>query len=178
MDHKLQSNLNSFPILLLMCLGIFICLLDTTIMNIALPAIQNDLNTTLETSSWMLNTYTMTIAVLSIRENARRQVRIYNETLENEGEKRTQLLKELFGSTGENVHVEPNIRVDYGYNIFVGENFSANFDCTILDVCEVRFGDNCMLAPGGAKIICKDTIFKWLFLLKAQQAGLFQVVNR
>jgi maltose O-acetyltransferase len=82
------------------------------------------------------------------RENARRQVRIYNETLENEGEKRTQLLKELFGSTGENVHVEPNIRVDYGYNIFVGENFSANFDCTILDVCEVRFGDNCMLAPG------------------------------
>ncbi|MCT9852089.1 sugar O-acetyltransferase [Priestia megaterium] len=82
------------------------------------------------------------------RENARRQVRIYNETLENEGEKRTQLLKELFGSIGENVHVEPNIRVDYGYNIFVGENFSANFDCTILDVCEVRFGDNCMLAPG------------------------------
>ncbi|MGN7485180.1 sugar O-acetyltransferase [Priestia megaterium] len=82
------------------------------------------------------------------RENARRQVRIYNETLENEGEKRTQLLKELFGLTGENVHVEPNIRVDYGYNIFVGENFSANFDCTILDVCEVRFGDNCILAPG------------------------------
>ncbi|MFP3668875.1 sugar O-acetyltransferase [Priestia sp. SIMBA_032] len=82
------------------------------------------------------------------RENARRQVRIYNETLETEGEKRTQLLKELFGSTGENVYVEPNFRVDYGYNIFVGENFSANFDCTILDVCEVRFGDNCMLAPG------------------------------
>ncbi|MED2795818.1 MFS transporter [Bacillus wiedmannii] len=64
MDHK--SNISSFPILLLMCLGIFICLLDTTIMNIALPAIQKDLNTTLETSSWMLNTYTMTIAVLSI----------------------------------------------------------------------------------------------------------------
>ena len=82
------------------------------------------------------------------REYARRQVRIYNETSETEGEKRTQLLRELFGSTGENVYIEPNIRVDYGYNIFVGENFSANFDCVILDVCEVRFGDNCMLAPG------------------------------
>ncbi|MFE4030307.1 maltose acetyltransferase domain-containing protein [Priestia sp. YIM B13551] len=82
------------------------------------------------------------------REYARRQVRIYNETSETEGEKRTQLLRELFGSTGENVYMEPNIRVDYGYNIFVGENFSANFDCVILDVCEVRFGDNCMLAPG------------------------------
>lgn len=82
------------------------------------------------------------------REYARRKVRIYNETSETEGEKRTQLLRELFGSTGENVYIEPNIRVDYGYNIFVGENFSANFDCVILDVCEVRFGDNCMLAPG------------------------------
>ncbi|MCF8891227.1 sugar O-acetyltransferase, partial [Priestia megaterium] len=55
--------------------------------------------------------------------------------------------KSLFGSTGENVYVEPNIRVDYGYNIFVGENFFANFDCVILDICEVRFGDNCLLGP-------------------------------
>ncbi|MCM3772464.1 MULTISPECIES: sugar O-acetyltransferase [Priestia] len=82
------------------------------------------------------------------RENARRQVRIYNETLETEGNKRTKLLKELFGYTGENVYMEPNIRVDYGYNIYVGENFFANFDCVILDVCKVRFGDNCLLGPG------------------------------
>ncbi|MEH7158765.1 sugar O-acetyltransferase [Neobacillus drentensis] len=84
----------------------------------------------------------------SEREEARRKVRIYNQTLETEGEKRKKLLMELLGSTGENVYMEPNIRVDYGYNIHAGENFYANFDCTILDVCEVRFGDNCMLAPG------------------------------
>lgn len=82
------------------------------------------------------------------RENARRLVRIYNQTLETEGDKRTKLLKELLGSTGENVYMEPNIRFDYGYNTLVGENFYANFDCVILDVCEVRIGDNCMLAPG------------------------------
>ncbi|MDP1442884.1 maltose acetyltransferase domain-containing protein [Priestia megaterium] len=82
------------------------------------------------------------------REHARRQFRIYNETLESEDNKRIKLLKGLFGSTGENVYVEPNIRVDYGYNIFVGENFFANFDCVILDICEVRFGDNCLLGPG------------------------------
>ncbi|MET3688006.1 maltose O-acetyltransferase [Priestia megaterium] len=82
------------------------------------------------------------------REHARRQVRIYNETLESEDTKRTELLKDLFGSTGENVYVEPNIRVDYGYNIFVGENFFANFDCVILDICKVSFGDNCLLGPG------------------------------
>ncbi|ADU32239.1 sugar O-acetyltransferase [Evansella cellulosilytica] len=82
------------------------------------------------------------------RENARRLVRLYNQTLETDGEKRVELLKELLGATGENVYMEPNIRFDYGYNTYVGENFYANFDCTILDVCEVRFGDNCMLAPG------------------------------
>jgi EmrB/QacA subfamily drug resistance transporter len=57
---------NSMKIVLLMCLGTFICMIDSTIMNITLPAIQADLNTSLETSSWMLNVYTMTIAVLAI----------------------------------------------------------------------------------------------------------------
>lgn len=32
------------------------------------------------------------------------------------------LLKELLGSTGENVYMEPNIRSDYGYKTYVGEN--------------------------------------------------------
>ena len=86
--------------------------------------------------------------LLKEREEARCKVRIYNQTLETEGAKRTELLKELLGSTGENVYMEPNIRFDYGFNTYVGENFFANFDCTILDVCEVRFGDNCMLGPG------------------------------
>lgn len=86
--------------------------------------------------------------LIKARNDARRKVRIYNETAETEGEKRTKLLKELLGSTGENVYMEPNIRFDCGYNTHVGKNFFANYDCTILDVSEVHFGDNCMLAPG------------------------------
>ena len=82
------------------------------------------------------------------RLNARRLTRIYNQTLETDGASRTQLLKELFGSTGENIYIEPTFRCDYGYNIHVGENFYANFDCVFLDVCEIRIGDNCLIAPG------------------------------
>src|SRR5690625_4196742 len=82
------------------------------------------------------------------RKEARRKVRIYNQTLETDEEKRVEILKELLGSTGENIFMEPNIRFDYGYNTHVGENFYANFDCTILDVCEVRIGEHCMLGPG------------------------------
>ncbi len=61
-----MAEKGGMKIVLLMCLGIFVCMLDSTIMNITLPAIQNDLKTTLETSSWMLNVYTITIAVLAI----------------------------------------------------------------------------------------------------------------
>ncbi|WP_270353838.1 MFS transporter [Bacillus velezensis] len=61
MDQK-----KGLKIVFLMCLGIFLCMIDTTIMNIALPAIQSDLNTSLEKMSWILNIYTMSIAVFAI----------------------------------------------------------------------------------------------------------------
>lgn len=86
--------------------------------------------------------------LMNERTSARKMTREYNETTEEEWDKRSSLIKKLFGSAGKNVGVEPKFRCDYGYNIHVGENFFANFDCTILDVCEVRIGDNCMLAPG------------------------------
>lgn len=36
------------------------------------------------------------------------------------------------------------INFDYGYNIFVGENFYVNFNCIFLDVSMIEIGDNCM----------------------------------
>ena len=39
---------------------------------------------------------------------------------------------------------------DYGFNIEVGKNFYANYNCTILDVGKVTIGDNCMFAPNVA----------------------------
>jgi len=82
------------------------------------------------------------------RLNARRLTRLFNATLETEHERRIELLKQLLGATGEHFYIEPTFRCDYGYNIYVGENFYANFDCIMLDVCEIRIGDNCLLAPG------------------------------
>lgn len=63
-------------------------------------------------------------------------------------EERRAMVKDLFGSTGHNITVEPSLRVDYGYNIHVGEEFYANFNCVFLDVCPIRIGDNAMLGPG------------------------------
>lgn len=82
------------------------------------------------------------------REVARRYMREYNTTLETDYSLRYEILSKLFGSIGKAATVEPTFKCDYGYNIHVGENFYANFDCVILDVCEVRIGINCFLAPG------------------------------
>ncbi|PLR69526.1 MULTISPECIES: maltose acetyltransferase domain-containing protein [Bacillaceae] len=82
------------------------------------------------------------------RTRARKMTRLFNQSIETDDDTRTSLLKQLFGTTGENIYIEPMFRCDYGYNIHVGENFYANFDCVILDICKVTIGDNCMLAPG------------------------------
>jgi len=50
------------------------------------------------------------------------------------------------GSVGENIYIEPPFRCDYCY-IHVGNNFYANSNCVFLDVCEIRIGDNCFIAP-------------------------------
>jgi maltose O-acetyltransferase len=88
------------------------------------------------------------VELVKDRLNARRLTRLFNQSIETDDEQRKELLTELFGSTGNNYYVEPSFRCDYGYNIHVGENFYANFDCVFLDVCEIRIGDNCFIAPG------------------------------
>lgn len=76
---------------------------------------------------------------------ARSQSQIINQA--ESAELRSQLLKETFGRTGKKIYMEPVINFDYGYNIFVGENFYANFNCTFLDVSTIEIGNNCMFAP-------------------------------
>lgn len=60
---------------------------------------------------------------------------------------RNKLVKELFGASGQQLHVELPFACDYGCNIFVGENFYANFGLVILDVAPVVIGKNCMIGP-------------------------------
>ncbi|SDI66377.1 sugar O-acetyltransferase [Alteribacillus bidgolensis] len=82
------------------------------------------------------------------RLHARKLTRLFNETTETEESRRTELLNELLGDAGENVYIEPPFRCDYGYNISVGDNFFANFDCVFLDVCKIYIGNNCLMGPG------------------------------
>jgi maltose O-acetyltransferase len=77
---------------------------------------------------------------------ARRILFAYNHSHPDETEKRRQLLAQLFRSEV-GCYLEPTFQCDYGYNIRFGENFYANFNCVILDVCLVTLGNNVFLAP-------------------------------
>ncbi|MGM0421076.1 MAG: maltose acetyltransferase domain-containing protein [Bacillota bacterium] len=82
------------------------------------------------------------------RLQARRLTRLYNQTREDELEKRKEIIQELLGKAGKNYFIEPTFRCDYGYNIQIGDNFYMNFDCIMLDVCEIKIGANCQIGPG------------------------------
>ncbi|WP_440961838.1 sugar O-acetyltransferase [Paenibacillus nitricinens] len=80
-------------------------------------------------------------------KRSRMLTRLFNNTTEEQGEYRVELLKQLFESTGDSLHIEPPFRCDYGSNITVGNNFYANFDCIILDVAKVTIGENVLFGP-------------------------------
>ncbi len=54
-----------------------------------------------------------------------------------------QMIKNIFGKTGENVWVEAPFHCDYGWNIEVGENFYSNYNLTILDVGKSNMWKKC-----------------------------------
>ena len=51
------------------------------------------------------------------------------------------------GRVGRHVTVETPFTCDYGYNIYIGNNVAIGRNCTIIDVCEVNIGDNCVIGP-------------------------------
>ncbi len=61
---KLREN--PWAVLVLLSLGFFMILLDTTIVNIAIPSISTDLHASLDQILWVLNAYILVFAVLLI----------------------------------------------------------------------------------------------------------------
>jgi EmrB/QacA subfamily drug resistance transporter len=61
-----QGTDRHWLVLAVLCLGFFMILLDTTIVNIALPALTTSLSATLDQDLWIVNAYTLTYAGLLI----------------------------------------------------------------------------------------------------------------
>lgn len=86
--------------------------------------------------------------LVAARFAARKLVRRFNHSDDEDLAGRFALLTDLFGAVGEGSFIEPTFRCDYGFNIRVGRKFYANFDCVFLDCAPITIGDEVMLAPG------------------------------
>lgn len=85
--------------------------------------------------------------LLGERQYAKEFVFDFNNSRPAEIGTRNDIIKKLFGKTGKTFFIEPPFRCDYGYNIEIGENFYANYNCIILDCAKVIIGDHVLFAP-------------------------------
>ncbi|KAG9290220.1 hypothetical protein G9A89_022196 [Geosiphon pyriformis] len=99
-----------------------------------------------------------TVELTNERIRARELLRKFNNSAppapksrDGEGSVRTEerklLMHELLGSVGEKAEIEPPFWCDYGYNIHIGDEFYANFNCTIADCNRVEIGDRVLFGP-------------------------------
>lgn len=71
----------------------------------------------------------------------------YNNSFGKNPEERESILRRLLKSIGKGVHFEPTFRCEFGYNISIGDNFYANFDCVMLDGGGIEIGNNVLFGP-------------------------------
>src|SRR4051794_19283468 len=81
------------------------------------------------------------------RDRARDLCQLLNATREAQQEERRRIVLDLFGTGGETVWMQPPFFCDYGANIHLGARVFFNFNCVVLDVCEVRVGDFTLFGP-------------------------------
>jgi len=86
--------------------------------------------------------------LVAARERARLLCQALNAAPESDREARRRFTSELFGSGGDTVWLQPPFFCDYGSNIRLGSRVFFNFNCVVLDVCEVQIGDHSLFGPG------------------------------
>ena len=86
--------------------------------------------------------------LVAARERARDLCWQINATREAQREERRRLLVDLFGTGGDTAWLQPPFFCDYGSNIHLGTRVYFNFNCVVLDVCDVRIGDYSLFGPG------------------------------
>ncbi|MEG1638708.1 MAG: sugar O-acetyltransferase [Erysipelotrichaceae bacterium] len=74
-------------------------------------------------------------------------MRDYNNCCSSDSKAKTQILNELLGGQGKNLWITAPFFVDYGENIYFGNNCEINMNCTFLDDNKIIIGDNALIAP-------------------------------
>ncbi|MBL8774651.1 MAG: sugar O-acetyltransferase [Acidimicrobiales bacterium] len=62
-------------------------------------------------------------------------------------DERARVLREWLGAVGDGTYIRPPLRVDYGFNIRVGDHGYANLGLVALDVAPITIGDDVLIGP-------------------------------
>ncbi len=89
----------------------------------------------------------LTPELKAARERAVLLTNDYNASFGRPQQEREAILRRLLGRIGDDVHFEPSFRCEFGFHIFIGNHFYANFDCVMLDGGGIEIGDHVLLGP-------------------------------
>ncbi|GEP66214.1 acetyltransferase [Clostridium beijerinckii] len=89
----------------------------------------------------------LTTELIEAREKTVFLTNEYNNSFGKPQHEREEILKRLLKGIGRGVHFEPTFRCEFGFNITIGDNFYANFDCVMLDGGGINIGDNVLFGP-------------------------------
>ena len=78
---------------------------------------------------------------------AKNLIRDYNQIDSNNLEEKNRILTELLGGKGKSLWITAPFFVDYGNNIYFGNNCEVNMNCTFLDDNKITIGNNALIAP-------------------------------
>ena len=81
------------------------------------------------------------------QNEAKRRMCAFNRVPAENVAERERILREMFGYLGSNARVNQPIYVDYGNNIFLGNNSFINMHCTLQDTGRIVIGCNTMIGP-------------------------------
>ena len=78
---------------------------------------------------------------------AKNLIREYNALPSENLEEKDCILNRLLGGRGDNLWITAPFYVDYGNNIYFGDNCEVNMNCIFLDDNRVEIGSNALIAP-------------------------------
>lgn len=85
--------------------------------------------------------------LVKMRLKAHKLCANYSRTNEYQQKKRNKILNKLFPNKKGVAIFQGELFVDYGVNLYIGENFYANNNFTALDCGKIIIGDNVMFGP-------------------------------
>lgn len=90
--------------------------------------------------------FTADSEMLQIVYRCKRLVRSLNGTDMKNISERKKIIGELFGSVGNNVHIDIDFHCEYGINIHCGSDVIINMNCTFVDNNRINIGNNVLIA--------------------------------